>query len=352
MSKRGLPLIGEGDWNDGLSAAGVRWKGESVWLGHFFYTILTQWSELLKHLKGEHPISLKDVTPSTLARNSRRYQARAAALKRAINRYGWDGQWYWYASRDDGCLIGSKTDREGWIHLNAQTWALIAGTATPKRAKTAMGSVEQYLDREYGPLLLTPAYTQPDDTIGYLSRYAPGVRENGGVYSHGAAWAIWAECLLGRGDQAYQMYSKICPPKRGMDPDLYCAEPYVMPGNADGPESPFFGRAGWTWYTGSAAWLFRISTEWVLGIRPSREGLVIDPCLPSSWDGFRMKRIFRGTTYEITVENPRHVHKGVKAVWVDGKPVGRALVPALRDGQTHHVRVVMGRTGRTRGEKK
>ena len=348
FSRRGLPLIGEGDWNDGLSAVGVEWKGESVWLGHFLYAILERWSQLLGRLKHERPLTLKGITPATLTRFIRRYRRRAAALKRAIHIYGWDGKWYWYASRDDGRLIGSQTNREGRIHLNAQTWAVIAGTATPRRAKTAMASVERSLDREYGPLLLTPAYTQPDDTIGYLSRYAPGVRENGGVYSHGAAWAILAECLLGRGDVAYRMYSKICPPKRGMDPELYYVEPYVMPGNSDGPESPHFGRGGWTWYTGSAAWLFQVSTEWILGIRPTSEGLLIDPCLPSSWDGFRMKRIFRGTTYEIHVENPQHVSQGVKTVQVDGKPLARPLLPALGDGEVHHVRVVMGRVKRKR----
>ena len=122
---------------------------------------------------------------------------------------------------------------------------------------------------------------------------------------------------MGRGDLAYEMYSKICPPKRGMDPDLYCAEPYVMPGNSDGPESPYFGRAGWTWYTGAAAWLFRVSTEWILGVRPTRRGLQVDPCIPSRWDGFRMVRQFRGTTYQIVVENPRHVSRGIHALWLD-----------------------------------
>ena len=342
FSRRGLPLLGEGDWNDGLSAAGAKWKGESVWLGHFLYAILQRWSELLARIKDEGSLKLKGVSPATFTRQIKRYRQRAAALKQAINRYGWDGQWYWYASRDDGRLVGSRTNTEGRIHLNAQTWSVIAGTATPERAKTAMASMERHLNREYGPLLLTPAYTQPDDAIGYLSRYAPGVRENGGVYSHGATWAILAECLMGRGDVAYQMYTRICPPKRGMDPELYYGEPYVMPGNTDGPESPYFGRAGWTWYTGSAAWLFRVSTEWILGARPTREGLRIDPCIPSQWEGFQLVRQFRGATFQISVENPHHVHRGVHAIWVDGKPFSGTVLPDLRDGQTHQVRVILG----------
>ncbi len=137
-----------------------------------------------------------------------------------------------------------------------------------------------------------------------------------------------------------------------MDPDLYYAEPYVMPGNTDGPESPYFGRAGWTWYTGAASWLFRVSTEWILGVRPTRRGLRVDPCLPSSWDGFRMVRQFRGAVFQITVENPDHVCRGVNAVWLDGKPLKEALLPDLRDGQTHQVRVLLGAAPRQRGSGK
>ncbi len=342
FSKRGLPLIGHGDWNDGLSAAGSQWKGESLWVGHFLYQILQRWSELLGRLKEEAPIKIEGVSGAALGKNMTRYRRRAETLKTAINRYGWDGKWYWYASRDNGQLIGSKSNREGRIHLNVQTWSVISGTATPERLKTAMASAKQLLYQEFGPLLLTPAYTKPDSTIGYLSRYAPGTRENGGVYSHGATWAVLAECMRGNGDLAYELYLKLCPPHRGMNADAYAGEPYVMPGNTDGPESPFFGRAGWTWYTGSAAWLFRISTEWILGVRPSREGLLVDPCIPSRWNGFRITRQFRGTTFDITAENPEHVSRGVKQIWLDGKPLQGPCLPDLRDGRTHSVRVVLG----------
>lgn len=352
FSKRGLPLIGHGDWNDGLSAVGPRWKGESLWLGHFLYGILEQWADACDRLRERGAVKIPGVTSGKLATMAREYRRRAAALKRAINRYGWDGQWYWGATRDDGQLLGSKKSAEGRIFLNCQTWAVIHGTAPPDRAKRAMASMEKWLNREYGPLLLTPAYTKPDSGIGYLSRYAPGTRENGGVYTHAATWAIWAECLMGRGDVAYQMYTKICPPKRGLDPELYYGEPYVMPGNSDGPESPYFGRAGWTWYTGSAAWLFRISTEWILGVRPEPNGLRIDPCIPSNWDTFRLVRQFRGTTFQITVENPQRVSRGVAAVWLDGKPLKETLLPDLHDGQSHQVRVVMGtKPTKTGGER-
>jgi len=341
FSKRGLPLIGHGDWNDGLSAVGAQWKGESVWVGHFLYGILLRWADLCDQVIARQ-VKISGVAPAKLAAAAKRYRVCAAALKAAINKYGWDGQWYWRASRDDGQLIGSKKNTEGRIFINAQTWSVIHHTAPPDRAKKAMASFEKYLNREYGPLSLTPAYTKPDNGIGYLSRYSPGTRENGGVYSHAATWAIWAECLSGNGDLAYETYTKICPPKRGLDPELYYGEPYVMPGNSDGPESPYFGRAGWTWYTGSAAWLFRISTEWILGVRPEGSGLRVDPCIPSQWDGFRMVRQFRGTTYQITVENPHRVSCGVQSISLDGKPLTGSLLPDVRDGQTHQVRVLLG----------
>jgi len=350
LSKRGLPLILHGDWNDGLSSVGVLGKGESLWLGHFLYGILIQWAELCDRCR-ERPrgaVKLSGVSGATLASMARRYRQRAEALKRAINRHGWDGQWYWRATRDDGQVLGSKRSAEGKIFLNAQTWAVIHGTAPADRARRAMASLEKHLNREYGPLLLTPAFTKPDGHVGYITRYAPGTRENGGVYTHAATWAIWAECVMGRGDLAYEMYTKICPPKRGQDPELYCSEPYVMPGNSDGPESPFFGRSGWTWYTGSAAWLFRISTEWILGVRPTREGLLVDPCIPSAWTHVRIVRQFRGATFQISLENPKHVCRGVAAIWLDGKRLNVPVLPALRDGQTHQVRVLLGRQQKTR----
>jgi cellobiose phosphorylase len=343
VSRRGLPLIGHGDWNDGFSAVGLQWKGESPWMAHFLYDVLTRWAAALERLRTDAAVKRPaGLTNARLSALMRRYRARAESTKRALNKHCWDGQWYWGASRDDGRLIGSKRNAECRIYLNTQTWAVIAGTATPDRLRAAMASVEKHLDREYGPLLLTPAFTRPDPSIGYITRYAPGTRENGGVYSHAAVWAILAECMLGRAERAYQMYAKICPPKRGMDPELYYGEPYVMPGNSDGPESPWFGRAGWTWYTGSAAWLFRVSTEWILGIRATPEGLKVDPCIPAKWEGFRMVRAFRGTTYQISVENPRHVSQGVKEVWVDGAPIKGDLLTPRRDGQVHQVRVVMG----------
>jgi cellobiose phosphorylase len=211
-----------------------------------------------------------------------------------------------------------------------------------------MDAVEEHLESRVGPLLLSPAYTVPDPEIGYLTRYAPGVRENGGVYTHAATWAVLAATVLGRGSVAYRMLSKINPVNRAVRPDEYLAEPYVTPGNIDGPDSENYGRGGWTWYTGSAAWFFRVTLNHLLGIRPTYDGLLIDPCIPRSWDGFTVNRKFRGALYAISVKNPERVECGVAAVEIDGKPLAvpdgqrGVLLPLLPPGSDHTVRVTLG----------
>ena len=327
-SPRGLPLIGEGDWNDGMSHVGLKWKGESVWLGHFLYGILVRFAPFVEK-NGEEEKSKKLIEC-------------AEDLKEAINKHAWDGEWYIRATRDDGRPLGSKTQEEGKIFLNAQTWAVINGTATPERGKQAMDSVKKYLYKEYGPLLFTPGYSKTDPTIGYLSRYAASVRENGGLYTHAGTWAVQAECVLRQGDQAYELYKSFNPIYRGLNPDLYFADPYVMPGNVDGPDSPNFGRGGWTWYTGAAAWYTVVIMNWFLGVRPKKEGLLIDPVIPKEWPGFKMKRLFRGTVYEIEVQNPKKTGQGVSEIVVDGKKQESPILPDFRDGQTHQVKVILG----------
>ncbi len=306
FSDRGLPLIGAGDWNDGLSAVGLEMKGESVWLGHFIHRILVDFGGIA----GRHGDTARSLS----------YAARAIDLAESLNSVGWDGGWYYGATKDSGEKIGSNENHEGAIWLNPQTWAVIAGVADPQRAGHVMDVVEKRLETEIGPLLLRPAYSHPDKYIGYLTRYSPGMRENGGVYTHAATWAVIAAALLGRGESAFRIYCRLNPIYRGKEPDRYCAEPYVTPGNIEGPDSGFFGRGGWTWYTGSAAWLFRAGLEWILGIRPTFGGLLVDPCVPQSWKAFRVRRRFRGATFDIRVENPEGVECGVKHLWVDGKP--------------------------------
>lgn len=246
LSERGLPLIGAGDWNDGLSHAGIDGKGESVWLAMFLYDILSRWQPVLKCLGHESIVE--------------RFGIAATSLKEAVNKHAWDGEWYIGGTRDDGKPFGSHVCQEGKIFLNPQTWAVISGIAPKDRCDRAMESVRRHLVQPYGALLLRPAYSKVDPYIGYITRYAPGLRENGGVYSHASTWAIKAFAMMGDLDTAKAIYRGMLPPLRAeADAELYAAEPYVMPGNVDGPDSPYAGRAGWTWYTGSAAWMVRVA---------------------------------------------------------------------------------------------
>jgi cellobiose phosphorylase len=211
-----------------------------------------------------------------------------------------------------------------------------------------MDVVEKKLEFKAGPVLLYPAYKTTDEKIGYLTRYAPGSRENGGVYAHAATWSVIAAAMLGRGEAAYRIFSKLNPVNRGAKPDEYCAEPYVTPGNIDGPESEFYGRGGWTWYTGSAAWLFKVGLEWILGVRPVTKGLLVSPCIPRKWKGFKVNRTFRGAVYEIEVKNPGRVNTGITRVTIDGvetkgwTPGDSVLLPVFEAFSRHTVSITMG----------
>ncbi len=328
FSPRGVPLMGDHDWNDGLSAVGTQMKGESFWVAEFLYLILSSFIPLAQR------------------RGDEVFAARCAdvqqTLRDGLERYGWDGSWYRQATTDAGLLLGSQQNEEGKIFLMPNVWAVISGAAEQGRTRQAMEAVTQYLLKEHGALLNWPAFTRPRPDIGYVTRYAPGLRENGGVYTHAATWAVWAYARLGQPELAYEAYRRICPPNRSADLERYWAEPYVTPGNIDGPLSPYDGRGGWTWYTGSAQWLHRVAVHWILGIRPELDGLRIDPAIPAEWDGFTVVRRFRQATYEIEVQNPQHVHGGVASVCVDGHPYAGNLLPIFADGQTHRVQVVLG----------
>jgi cellobiose phosphorylase len=333
FSPRGLPLIGEGDWNDGLSAVGIEMKGESIWLGHFIHRILLDFEPLARQ-RGDNE-------------RASRYRQRAENLRGLLNTIGWDGEYYFGATKDSGEKIGSAENAEGSVWLNPQTWAIIADVADPGRANRIFDLIEQKLESDIGPLLLAPAYKTPDKYVGYLTRYASGMRENGGVYTHGGTWAVIAAALLGRGESAYRMYSKLNPVNRGKNPDRYVAEPYVTSGNIEGPDSAYFGRGGWSWYSGSAAWLFKVGLEWILGVRGTTAGLLIDPCIPAAWKQYSVRRTFRSAVYTITVENRGGVSTGVTSATVDGAPVETGVqrgvvVPAYPAGTEHRVTIVLG----------
>ncbi len=300
QSPRGLPLIGACDWNDGLSAMGVGGKGESVWLAQWLAQLLSEFALVVEHGDAGGPN----------AALAAKYRSARQNLIAAINAHAWDGEsggpWYRAATRDDGRWIGTATNEEGRIFLNTQTWAILSETAPADREEACWSSVKQHLLQDMGPLLSYPAYTEPDASIGYITRYAPGLRENGGVYMHAATWALAAACKRRDVRAVEKIWRSVSPPLRGASADAYRAEPYVMPGNVDGPDSSTPGKAGWTWYTGSAAWLNRVSLEWILGMRPEWGGMRIDPCPFPSMGQVAATRLWRGRTIRVTFQASEH----------------------------------------------
>ena len=304
LSPRGLTLIGAGDWNDGLSAVGLDMKGESIWLSQFFYFILVRFAAIAKKY---------NQTEKGLF-----YESEAEKIKNAFNEHAWDGEWFYAATKDNGQKIGSKESPEGKVFLNTQTWSVISEITSEEKQKEVMNVVKEKLLKEFGALLLAPAYSIPDKYVGYLSRYAPGRRENGGTYTHAATWAVWAFSKIKDSKNTFEAYKRINPILNGLQPDKYVAEPYVTPGNIDGPDSPDYGMGGWTWYTGSASWLQKVIVDWILGVRASEKGLIIDPCIPNDWKSFKVKRNFRNKTFMIEVLNESASNFGVKKIFVDG----------------------------------
>lgn len=323
FSSRGLPLIGAGDWCDGFSAVGLDWKGESIWLGMFLYGILLQWAEILEKYSAK---------PDRKTADS--FLQRAENLKIALNTHGWNGQWYICATKDDGTPMGDPSQAENKIYLNSQTWAIMHNVANRERKKQVADAFLEHLEGDNGTMLFQPGYSKPDKFIGYITRYAPGLRENGGVYTHAATWSIMALAQLKRPQDAMRLFDKLNPIlQTEADVDRYSAEPYVLPGNIDGKDSPYYGRAGWTWYTGSTGWLYTIVHEWICGVRPVPEGLLLDPCIPSDWEQVTVKRKFRGASYDITIENPDRHSGGIREISVNGQKFAGNVIPQQSSGE-------------------
>jgi cellobiose phosphorylase len=328
MSPRNIPLIEAADWNDGLDQVGRQGRGESTMIAEHLVWMLREASELLG-LTGREDLSAK-------------YTAAREEIIAAVNDHLWDGAWYARGTRDDGQLYGTSKDQEAKMYLNPQSWAVMGGLAIKERAQTCMNSVEEHLDTEYGPALFLPAYTEPNPKIGIITRFSPGTKENGTIFNHTVAWAIMAECILGRGSRAYQLWKNSSFMQRGEQPDIYKTEPYIYCEYVHGPDSVTFGQGDFAWMTGTAAWMWKVSLEWILGIRPVYNGLLVDPCIPGEWDSFAVTRKFRHSTYHILVENPEHVEKGIKSLFIDGRESAGNLIPALKDGKVHEIRAIMG----------
>ena len=327
----GLPLMGTGDWNDGMSLVGAEGKGESVWLGWFLVSILRPFADLAQS-RGE-------------AARATHYRRTATKLTKAIE-LAWDGDWYRRAYFDDGTPLGSSVNSECRIDAIAQSWSVISRAGNAERAAHAMASVNTHLVRKEDGivLLLTPPFDTMVPSPGYIRGYLPGVRENGGQYTHAALWNVLAFAQLGDGDRAEELFSLLNPVNHGRTIDevgRYRAEPYVVAADVYSVP-PHTGRGGWTWYTGSAGWMYRVGMEAILGITVRAGALHIDPCIPRGWPGFEADFARDGARYRIAVENPKGVSRGVVRLELDGENVtGRDIVP-LADGREHTIRVVLG----------
>ncbi|RTZ42569.1 glycosyl transferase [Candidimonas sp. SYP-B2681] len=308
--ERGLPLMGTGDWNDGMNRVGEGGKGESVWLGWLLWRTIDLFLPLAKE---------RD------AHRSMRWQEHAVKLKESLESKAWDGEWYRRAIFDDGSWLGSKHNQECRIDSIAQSWAVLSGAADPERAAAAMAALEQQLVRhdQQIALLFTPPFDKSERDPGYIKAYPPGLRENGGQYSHAAMWAILAWTKLGMGDKAFDLFKLLNPINHARSPDeveRYKVEPYVVAADVYST-APHVGRGGWTWYTGSAAWMYRAGVEGILGIRREGGFLVIAPCLPVAWPAYDAEVKFGSASYDIRVENARRLHPSAV---LDGMEIGCA----------------------------
>jgi cyclic beta-1,2-glucan synthetase len=341
LGEHGLPLIGTGDWNDGMNRVGEQGKGESVWLGWFLHATLTAF-EPLAEARGEQARAAK-------------WLSHSARLRASLEREAWDGDWYRRGYFDDGTPLGSSTSSECRIDSIAQSWGVISGAADPARALRAMAAVSQQLirDDENLALLFTPPFDRTPLDPGYIKGYPPGIRENGGQYTHAAAWSVIAFAIQGDGDKAAELFSLLNPINHSStraDVQRYKVEPYVVAADVYSV-APHLGRGGWTWYTGSAGWLYRAGLEAILGFRLRGALVLLDPCIPKAWPGFQIAFRYHSARYEITVDNPHGVSRGIAYAELDGErlPQGEARVPLLDDDRIHKVRVMLGKVERPVG---
>jgi cyclic beta-1,2-glucan synthetase len=329
----GLPLMGTGDWNDGMNGVGAAGKGESVWLGWFLHAVLAEWADLAD-ARGE-------------GKRADRWRRHREALQASLEREAWDGDWYRRAYFDDGTPLGSAVNDACRIDSIAQSWSVISAAADPARRARAMAAVDEHLVRRADGLVLlfTPPFEDTPLEPGYIKGYVPGVRENGGQYTHAALWSAMAFAALGDGDKAVELFAMLNPLNRaGTEAAVqrYRVEPYVVAADVYA-EPPHVGRGGWTWYTGSAGWMYRAGLESILGFRLRGPRLVMDPCIPRAWQGFEIVFRYRSARYDIGVENPRGVSRGVSSVKVDDVAlVGDRSIVLADDGKTHRVRIVLG----------
>jgi cyclic beta-1,2-glucan synthetase len=334
IGSHGLPLFGTGDWNDGMNRVGAAGRGESVWMGWFLHATLLRFAPIAD-ARGE-------------AATAAQWRKHAFALQQAIEREAWDGDWYRRGYYDDGTPLGSVSGDECRIDSIAQSWAVISGAGDSARALRAMAAVNaQLVSRSDGLVqLFTPAFDHGTHDPGYIKAYPPGLRENGGQYTHAAMWTTLAFARLGDGDRAGELFSLLNPINHAstragihrykVEPYVVCADVYSAPAH--------IGRGGWTWYTGSAAWMYRTAVEGILGIELRGAVLSVDPCIPKAWTGFEVTYKYGASRYRITVQNPHGQCRGVAGASLDGQdlPVAPCEIHLVDDGHYHYGMITLG----------
>ena len=323
-SPRGLPLMGTQDWNDAFDRVGAGGKGESVWLAMAHCFALRQMKELAEWV-GD---------PKTAAHCEQLWME----TREVVNRYAWDGEWYLIAFDDNGNPVGARSNEEGSIHLNVQTWAILSGVARGERAQQLLRVIDERLETPYGPVLHAPPYTKHNPALGRISAFAAGTKENAAVFTHAGAFKIYADLLMGRADDAWKTFEQLLPNRDGRDFSTYLAEPHIFAEYTIGPGNPRFGEGAFTWLTGSADWLLRALLGRIIGLEPTWDGLRLEPQLPSAWDVVRLRRKWRGATYNVTVHREATSSGQIELI-VDGVALaaGENLIPPIGAGGTCEV---------------
>ncbi|HBX71187.1 MAG TPA: glycosyl transferase, partial [Chloroflexi bacterium] len=324
VGAHGLPLLGFADWNDTVN---LRTGAESAFTANLYGRALLAMIELYQQIK--------------LPDNSLHLMGYYDEMREQFNQVAWDGEWYLRYFDADGSVIGSQANAYGKIFTNAQSWAVLSGFALPERARQALDAVYKHLNTANGIKLSTPGFNGYDPDKGGVSTYPPGAKENGGIFLHANPWVMIAETMLGNGERAFEYYNQINPAAKNDKIDEFESEPYVYPQNILGDEHPQFGLGRNSWLSGTASWCYQAGTKYILGIRPSYQGLQVDPCILKDWPGFKVCRQFRGITYEIEVQNPGGLSKGVKSLMVDGTHVAGNVIPLFADGKIHKVVAIL-----------
>jgi cellobiose phosphorylase len=321
----GLPLLGFADWNDTVN---LPQGAETLFTAYLYGRALLEMINLTRLLGKKKAV--------------KQYKAYYQEMKQRVNDVAWDGDWYVRYLDQNGMPLGSRMNEHGQIFANAQSWAVLSGFASKKRGEKVLGAVHERLNTPYGIKLSTPGYDGFDPEKGGVTTYPPGAKENGGIFLHANPWVMIAETMLGHGDRAYAYYRQINPAVKNDCIDSFECEPYVYPQNILGDEHPLFGLARNSWLTGTASWAYQAGIKYILGVRPELDGLRIGPCIPAAWDGFLVRRRFRGAVYRISVDNLAHVNQGVEVIRVDSELLEGNLLPVFEDGVEHAVEVVLG----------